>query len=519
MSSSAFIERFQRRLAQLGCPARHKRRFTRELSDHLDDLKTAGVADGLSEAEADVRAGGWLGEPVVLAEHLAAVLRNSSWWGRHPVIGFCWLPCVMLLVMITLALLFGALLGSLCFTAGELHDLAQYGLDAVQRSLAVTYYIAVALTAMLLCYLVKRSASGLKWALASCGILALHGCFCWLRVASRALTFGYSWPPRPDWPAIAIPLAVAGAFVSWHWWTSKVLALATTDGETAAITGEAPRLQALPLPLPRARLVTPSSVIAALLIGALTILGFQVWNDLMRRLARQRDMATRVWPAERAAAVERLKSRWSIPVISGATTIDLKPRLNLRLNEAANPLTPPNENNLAELSEGVHVFGGVPFDVHGRIQLLGRGLIDSGKFFPPRVNKIPVARRCARIHLLHGASFLQDEKSGVTVARMILHYEDGSTAELAIVSGEHLLDWWGPILKDGGKQFDEPSSPGTELAWAGSNAWIRQRRPQASLRLYKSSFDNPQPALALSTVDYVSTMTKAAPFLVGLTVE
>ena len=124
-----------------------------------------------------------------------------------------------------------------------------------------------------------------------------------------------------------------------------------------------------------------------------------------------------------------------------------------------------------------------------------------------------------KLRVLHGASFLQDEKSGVAVGKLILHYEDGSNAELALVAGEQLLDWWGPILKDGGKQFDEPSSPGTELAWAGSNAWIRKQRPQASLRLYKTAFDNPRPALAISTLDYASTMTKAAPFLVALTVE
>jgi hypothetical protein len=37
--------------------------------------------------------------------------------------------------------------------------------------------------------------------------------------------------------------------------------------------------------------------------------------------------------------------------------------------------------------------------------------------------------------------------------------------------------------------------------------------------LYKSTFANPQPDLTVSTVDYVSTMTATAPFLVGLTVE
>jgi hypothetical protein len=62
-------------------------------------------------------------------------------------------------------------------------------------------------------------------------------------------------------------------------------------------------------------------------------------------------------------------------------------------------------------------------------------------------------------------------------------------------------------------------SPNTERAWTGSNRFLEQLWPDESLVLYKSTFANPQLNLTVSTVDFVSTMTATAPFLVGLTVE
>jgi len=64
-----------------------------------------------------------------------------------------------------------------------------------------------------------------------------------------------------------------------------------------------------------------------------------------------------------------------------------------------------------------------------------------------------------------------------------------------------------------------PAADGAELAWAGGNDWLRKHSPDWSMRLYKSTFPNPRPDVAISRIDYVSTMTEAAPFLVGLTLE
>src|SRR5262249_23037946 len=129
---------------------------------------------------------------------------------------------------------------------------------------------------------------------------------------------------------------------------------------------------------------------------------------------------------------------------------------------------------------------------------------------------------CERLHLLHGACFVSSGrvKPGEAVAALVLHYADGSSKEIEIISGQHLLDWWGPLMRTGIDPHDRfTTAPGTDLAWTGTNPLLSRVRPGWSLRLYKTSFDNPQPNVPVASVDYVSKMTEAAPFLVGLTIE
>ena len=92
MPSAGPLTQIERRLTELACPPGQLRRKIRELAEHHEDLKRDALEEGLPEADAEARANELLGEPVALAEHLAAALRQSSWWGRHPIIGFCLLP-------------------------------------------------------------------------------------------------------------------------------------------------------------------------------------------------------------------------------------------------------------------------------------------------------------------------------------------------------------------------------------------------------------------------------------------
>jgi len=201
-----------------------------------------------------------------------------------------------------------------------------------------------------------------------------------------------------------------------------------------------------------------------------------------------------------------------------ATTIDLQPWLNETLNDSTGDPAKSTANNLAGLPAGVHTFAGVPFDVAGRVQLLGRGMTGPHqKLFPVAVRGVVIGRKCDRLHLLEGASNVL--APGEKIARLVLHYQGGTQSEIGIVSGEHVLDWWGPIYNTDSGIGRYTKSPGTELAWAGSNPAIRDQEPEFALRLYRSTFANPHPELEVTSLDYISTVTDAAPFLVGLTVE
>jgi hypothetical protein len=263
------------------------------------------------------------------------------------------------------------------------------------------------------------------------------------------------------------------------------------------------------------------------------------------------------WPEEKALTAEKVKEGQSVTKTHGAVTIDIKPYINAKLTEA--PMCPKgnNANNLAELPMGTNNYAGVPFDVEGSIQLMGDWLHHYGKKFPYEVDSIPIHRNCSKIHLLHGCGSVKPDQYGikvsdinaaavgamlsgadsvntekldayvasiktgtnVAVANIVIHYEDGSTREVGMVVGEQVFDWWWPTFVTGLPKIMRTPAPGTELAWVGSNPYMRQWMPDASLCLFRTTFENPQPGVAISSLDYVSTKTIACPFMVGLTVE
>ncbi|HZQ47573.1 MAG TPA: hypothetical protein VFC07_11205, partial [Verrucomicrobiae bacterium] len=295
------------------------------------------------------------------------------------------------------------------------------------------------------------------------------------------------------------------------------------------------RLQLIPVPnraigrisaagkrlvLPRTALLTPSSVIATVAVTAIVTIGLWVRSIVSEGEARQEERVTKTWPAERAAVLKQLKTREKISLIPNATTIHLKPWLNAALTDSLDGPANTNRNNLSDLPAGVHIFGGIPFDIEGRLQLMGRKLLDTPAVFPVRARNIEIARKCNRIHLLHGASGITPELTGTNIARLVVHYADGAQTRIPIVAGAHVLNWWGPIYKTTApKKAWNLSAPGSELAWTGENPCLKNQESEFSLRLYKSTFENPRPGVEIAAIDYVSAGTDAAPFLVGLTLE
>jgi hypothetical protein len=225
MPDAVSIERFRRRLEELECPASQLRRSVREIADHREDLKNAALEEALSEAAAEARADARLGEPLMLAEQLAAAIRQASWWGRHPFIGFCLLPPVVFLLVWGLGLMLCAGAWRLCLTAEEWSVLAGGGGAGIRiiRTLATgTYYGAIAASAILFCWLARRSMSGLKWALIACAVCSLHSYLCFFDVTPHCLAVGYHLASRvQDLGGSAIPMLIGAAILAWSWRTKR----------------------------------------------------------------------------------------------------------------------------------------------------------------------------------------------------------------------------------------------------------------------------------------------------------
>ena len=245
------------------------------------------------------------------------------------------------------------------------------------------------------------------------------------------------------------------------------------------------------------------------------------------------DIASATWPTHAARAyVQFLMHRccfgvvlltFTLPAPSGgaaenppsqATCIDLSKHYTAQLTNSLNSPSYVAENNLTTLPKGRQVFSGVTFEVGGLLQLSGKKIQEWGRNeYPESITGIKLGKRCQQLHLLHGAGGVFDPE-GVTIAKLVLHYADKSMREIDIKTGVHVRDWWGdPKQKLTGKN--------SVLTWTGTNPALNQYGGEhpGSLRIYMTTFENPQPGTKIATIDYVSTMRNSSPFLIGLSIE
>lgn len=161
---------------------------------------------------------------------------------------------------------------------------------------------------------------------------------------------------------------------------------------------------------------------------------------------------------------------------------------------------------LASLPTGLQEFKGIRFDVRGIVQLAGRELGIRG--YPAKVEGILVAQKCARLHLLGATGW--DEQAGCQVANVILHYIDGRTRYLPLLYGQDFFDWAHDAT-------DEPGKAGAEVAWVGASQDSSIANP--TRRLFLITKDNPLPNVEITSIDLESTMSRAAPFFIGITID
>lgn len=163
--------------------------------------------------------------------------------------------------------------------------------------------------------------------------------------------------------------------------------------------------------------------------------------------------------------------------------------------------------DLSQLPRGVQEFGGVKFDVRGIVQLASRAQAYLVEKYPKRVDGIHVKRMCRHLQFLHAAGWSSPE--GTSIGQYVIHYSDGQHRVIPIIYSYDVLDWWAVP--------SEPIATGLTPVWVGANPAVRQAN--LKLRLYKTSWTNPRPEVTIESIDFISAMADAAPFLIALTVE
>lgn len=118
---------------------------------------------------------------------------------------------------------------------------------------------------------------------------------------------------------------------------------------------------------------------------------------------------------------------------------------------------------------------------------------------PKEVTGIPVGQLAAGLAFLHVCGWGARPAQKVGVYRV--HYEDGATVEIPLVYGRNIAEATYPLL---------PTS--ARVAWEGKTA------DGAPLRAYVCEWANPSSEKRISSIDFVSAGTRAAPTLIGLSV-
>src|SRR5437667_247983 len=83
----------------------------------------------------------------------------------------------------------------------------------------------------------------------------------------------------------------------------------------------------------------------------------------------------------------------------------------------------PSPQSWSALPRGLQAFDGVPFRIDGKLEVTGMDDARNGEFHPPAIANIPVGSKAGRLHLVHGA--VHEERDGVPLAMLVLHYPDG----------------------------------------------------------------------------------------------
>jgi WD40 repeat protein/serine/threonine protein kinase len=166
-----------------------------------------------------------------------------------------------------------------------------------------------------------------------------------------------------------------------------------------------------------------------------------------------------------------------------------------------------SKNHLGGLRVGDTTFDGVPFRIDERYMQL-QGVKMPG--CPSEICGIAVNRRAATLHFLHGSAWTQPSH-GATVAKYIVHYDDGSTETVPVISGRHVQDWYYP-------------SERPQLATRATAVLVGTKemadKSRARFEVFQCVWQNPHPKKVIATLDFTRGDAKMPnPFCLAITCD
>lgn len=187
--------------------------------------------------------------------------------------------------------------------------------------------------------------------------------------------------------------------------------------------------------------------------------------------------------------------------------VDLQPKANQKLTDNFGSGT--EGNNLAELPRGEQTFEKVKFKIgDGMLQLNSKLLKEQKAHI---IEDIKVGQTFAKVHILQGTCYgNKDVEDGTVIGEYKLHYDDGSTETIPIVYGQDVRDFWLAEAAQGVTRG--------KVAWTGDNEVAKKFN--CRIRLYLTTWDNPNPQKSVTRIDYNKLNgTQAAPFCVAITLQ
>jgi hypothetical protein len=184
--------------------------------------------------------------------------------------------------------------------------------------------------------------------------------------------------------------------------------------------------------------------------------------------------------------------------------VSLKGHTNVKWDENLHSNRFEN-NNLKSLPTGKQKFGDVEFEIGDGLMQLGAKNVDKPKEF----KDIKVGRALKKLHFLQACGYNTDDDT--VIGKYVIHYDDKSTAEVEIVYGRDVVDWWA--------YPDRIGPTKGKAVWEGENE--ASKGFDAKIKLYLMTWENPKPDKKVETIDFVATNPdqEAAPFCVAISAE